>query len=288
MPTKRKAEHLNETFTSPVDGIGLKLYRDTVPEPLANLVFIHGFADHANRYNHVVEALNKSAVNVFRLDLRGHGHSQGARGALQDYRQYVTDVKAAADHWKSLTGDDAPWLIMGHSMGGLVVARFIETHPRDFKSAIFSSPFLGLRVPVPVWKRGLAMVVSRVVPNLSMPSGIDPGWISHDRQVVEAYREDPLVFTTATAGWFVATVKAQREVFEDIGKVAIPFSLMQAADDMLVDPETSKRFYHQAPVTDKQMKIYDDCYHELLMEVGRDRIIGDVLAWVSQFAKARA
>ena len=279
-PLRKKIESASETLKSPLDGTSLQLFTDRVNDPIGHVVFVHGFADHGRRYDHLAEALCKAAFNVYRLDLRGHGRSAGARGFINSVDEYLSDVNAAMNHWKSSCKDDKPWILMGHSMGGLVVGRYLEAYPEDQFASVMMSPFLGMAIAVPAWKEVLAKVSAKLLPSLSMPNDIDPNILTHDRTAAEAYREDPLVFNTANSKWFVSIVEAQKKVFEDVDRVAVPLLVMQAADDMLVAAEESKRFYGLVKKPEKELRIYDDCYHELMQEVGKDRIIKELITWV--------
>ena len=279
-PLRKKIESASEIFKSPLDGTSLQLYTDRVNDPIAHVVFVHGFADHARRYEHLTAALCKAAFNVYRLDLRGHGASSGPRGFINDFDEYLSDVHESMLRWKASCGDDKPWILIGHSMGGLVVGRYLEVYPRDFFAAVMMSPFLGMRIKVPAWKQVMAKVAARLLPSLSLPNEIDPNILTHDRTAAEAYREDPLVFTNANAKWFVSILEAQRQGFEDVEKVSVPLLVMQAADDMLVEPEETKRFYGLVGKPEKELRMYDDCYHELMQELGKDRIIKEMIAWM--------
>ncbi len=281
MAPKRKVERLAETWKS-FDGTNIRLYSATVRNPLANVVLVHGFADHSGRYEHVVDAFCQAGFNMFRIDLRGHGKSDGARGFINSFDEYLKDINGAKGHWQEHTSNDKPWAIIGHSMGGLVVARYVETYPEDFVAAVLSSPFMGLRLPVPAWKNVMAKLAARFLPTLSLPAGIDPQMLTHDKDVLEAYTEDPLVFTSANARWFVEILSAQQSAFEQADRIKIPMLIMQAADDMLVDPEASRKFYEKITHPEKEFRIYDHCYHELFQELNKKKIIKDVLDWLKQ------
>lgn len=279
MAAVKKMEKISESFKTE-DGLNLRLYRASVKNAKGNIVFIHGFADHSARYDYLVEELCSASFNVFQLDLRGHGRSDGPRGGIRTFDDYLTDIRGAVKMWKLEQRSEAPWTLAGHSMGGLIVCRYMEVYADDFSAAALSSPFLGLRIPVPAWKEAAAIIAAKIMPSLSLPSGIDPVVLTHDAAVVDAYRDDPLVFKTANARWFVEISKAQKEVFAQIDRVKAPMLVMQAADDMLVDPAASRRFYEKLKKPEKELKIYDHCYHELFQELNKEKIVKDLVEWI--------
>ena len=86
------------------------------------LLIVHGYApEHAARYREYAHFLADNGVYVVAPDLRGHGLSEGQRGHVDDYAEYFLDVEEA----KRLLLEDTPTLILGHSNGGLIVARII-------------------------------------------------------------------------------------------------------------------------------------------------------------------
>ncbi len=247
--------------------------------------WIHGFADHRLRYDSYAKFLNQQGINFFCFDLRGHGDSSGKRGFILNFEDYLDDVEAAIEQVLKKTNS----IIMGgHSMGGLILGRFLESRFKEqkiiIKSAIFSCPFLGLGMPVPIWKRKLAEKLSNVFPGLSLPSGLNPEDISHDEQTVESYRNDPKVFKHATARWFIECLKNQELVFKEIEKISVPVMVMQGSGDRIVDVKKNKEFYELLKVQ-KEWREYYGLYHEILNETEKDRITvyNDTLKWYQQF-----
>ena len=75
---------------------------------------------------------------------RYHGQSPGPRGTVLSFDALVRDCHAFIEHMIQMLGD-APRIVMGHSMGGLVLAHVLVENRYDFRGAVFSSAFLDIK-----------------------------------------------------------------------------------------------------------------------------------------------
>ena len=183
--------------------LGVKLYYEWHPanEARGVVTLIHGFGEHIGRYGHVFRALNEVGASVLGLDVRGHGQSEGRRAFLHDFGEYLDDVDTALSLARE-RAEGLPLFLLGHSQGGLVVADYAVERCAgscDLAGIVLSSPGVRFKVQVPAWKDALGRAMSKAWPTLSIPSGLDPAFLSHDAAIVEAYTADPTVATKATA-----------------------------------------------------------------------------------------
>ena len=246
--------------------------------PRGWVVLVHGFGEHFERYGEVAQFLNSLHLSVFAFDFRGYGRSEGGRGAIDHYDDYLDDYKAALAYLQSQEGVDKVHLL-AHSQGGLITTYFLKSTGFEPKSLVLSAPMLRFAVQVPLWKRLAGEVASRLLPALAMPSGIDPYTLTHDRAVCRAYEADPLVLKAATARWYTEAVRVQGEVLARPFQVGCPALLLQGTDDKLVDPRTNKVFFETLSAPRKEYKEYEGFYHEVLNEVERKRVYDDLKAW---------
>ncbi len=117
-------------------------------EPLGSVLLVHGLAEHAGRYQHVADVLCGLGLRVRAHDLRGHGASGGARMVADHPDAYLDDLAeiydAAVPGWNELP------ILLGHSMGGLIAARFATARVRPVRALVLSSPALALRLSGPM------------------------------------------------------------------------------------------------------------------------------------------
>ncbi len=260
----------------------MQLYcqRYLVDDPKATVVVVHGLGEHSGRYGNVVNALVPAGFNVFLYDLRGHGKSEGQRGHVYNFDHYIEDTRIFVENAAERT--KLPVVLIGHSMGGLIVLLFGEKHQDLIKLVAASGPGLKIAVEVPKWKEVVGKFVSNILPTLSMTNEIDPSLLSHDPEVVKAYENDPLVIRKVSARWFTEFLRAQREAMENAHKLKLPLLIQHGGDDRIVSPEGSKEFYERAGSDDKELKIYPGLYHEIYNEVEKEKVLSDLLQWIEK------
>ena len=270
----RTEEH---TFSA-ADGIRL-FERSWLPEgaPKAALAIVHGYAEHSGRYAYAGEALAARGYAVHALDLRGHGRSDGTRAFVRSFDEYLTDLRAFLDRVR--TGyPGTPIFLLGHSMGGTVVAlAAVVDHPA-VDGILLSGPVTARSAPR-IFER-LISVSARVAPKLPLTK-LSASAVSRDPEVVRLYDEDPLVYRgRMRVGLLAAMLRAARRVDSGIATMSLPALFMHGTADQLTSPEGSRDLYERAASSDKTLKLYDGLYHEILNEPERDEVIADITAWL--------
>lgn len=261
---------------------GLKLFeRAWLPDgaPKAVIAIVHGYAEHSGRYEHVAERLVARGCAVYALDLRGHGRSEGRRVFIRSVDEHLADI----DRFLSLVRERQPALplfLLGHSMGGTVVASYLVTGERDLSGAILSAPAIRSQRGSSAIARAVLSILARLFPRLPV-ARLDSAEISRDPQVVARYDADPLVYRgRMPAGTIAALVRAARKVRADMETISLPLLLMHGTLDTLADPEGSRELYEQAATTDKTLKLYEGLYHEIFNEPEQDDVLGDLVEWL--------
>lgn len=249
----------------------------------AHGVVVHGFAEHRGRYDALVEELAAAGFAAHRFDLRGHGESQGPRGHVGRFEEYRQDLERVVAEVQDRHGE-VPLFVLGHSLGGLVVLDWLLDRgggPRRPAPAgvVLSSPFLAPAFRLPRLAGLVAQTGSLLLPQLGFRSGIDAGDLSHDPEVVRAYREDPQVLDRVSARWFVEVRQAQDRVLAGASGIDLPVLLLLGGADAIADVERSRRLYDVLGGA-KQVEVYPGFRHEVLNEIGRERVVADLLAWL--------
>lgn len=275
-------------ITTP-DGLRLHAYDwPSIDGPTrGTVVLVHGLGEHLGRYNHVAARLNAQQWRVVGCDLRGHGRSQGPRGDAPGRDTLLADLALVIDAARALTPTGQPLVLLGHSLGGLIAARFAAaglspSRPawsREVDALALSSPALdaGLKPA----QRTLLAVARRLFPHLAVGNGLDPKWISRDAGVVAAYQADPLVHdrVTATVARFAA--EAGAEVQALAARWRVPTLLMWAGADRCVAPAGSAAFAAAAPRSVLESLPWPGFAHELFNEPERELVLDRLLDWLN-------
>lgn len=265
---------------SAVDGTPLFVQGWVPPAPRAAVLLLHGLGEHAGRYAHVARHFAAMEIATFALDHRGHGRSGGRRGHAVHFAELVADVDQLWTAVRRHLPAELPWFLLGHSLGGLVALRYLQTHPdAGFVGGILSAPLLGVLVRAPAWKLRLAKLLSQVAPALGLANEIDPEHLSRDPQVLAALAADPLVHDRITPRFYLEMRTAMAEGARDRGMLRVPLLFLLPGDDRVVDAAVTERFAH-ALACDVQIHHYAGFRHEPLNDPEHERVLGDIFDWM--------
>lgn len=146
---------------------------------------------------------------------------------------------------------------------------------------IVSSPALKLKVTVPSWKVTLGDFTSRVVPRVAMRNEVDASTVSRIPEVVEAYRNDPLVHSMITSRMFTEWRAAAAHILENADRISIPFLILAGDADRLVDSSGSEQLHAKA-AAESTLHMLPGRYHEPFNDVGSEEVFDIIAAWVGK------
>lgn len=271
------------------DGLALHLRHWPAADAAAGSVLIvHGLGEHSGRYLHVAAQLNAWGWPVFGYDQRGHGRSEGPRGGLAASDDLLHDLAAVIDTVRAAQG--GPLVLLGHSMGGLVAARFVAggidergaPWLRPVEALVLSSPALDAGMSIP--QKLLLASVGRLAPSSSLSNGLKPAWISRDAQVVQRYVADPLVHDRVTPRLARFIVDGGAVVAARAGDWRVPTLLMYAGSDRCVAPAGSAGFAAAAPQALVAAHEFRPLYHEIFNEPEQAEVFGVLGEWLRGLA----
>ena len=261
---------------------GLRLYEQWwLPdaEPAAAVVVVHGINEHSGRYARLADDLNRRGYAVYAMDLRGHGRSEGARVLVRSFDEYLDDVEMLLD---CVAGRQPgkPLFLLGHSMGGAIVALLGILRPPKVRGLVLSGPSVVVGGGVfPVLRR-LAALVSAVWPTLRLVR-LGCWYISRDPAVVEAFKNDPLVFHDRFPVRTGAEIlRAAKRIQMNMEQLRLPLLILQGGKDFVTDAEGARLLAARAGSTDKTLRLYPGLYHEVFSEPEREQVVADMLAWL--------
>ncbi len=261
---------------------GLRLYWQAwLPEPdlRAVIIIAHGYAEHGGRYGNLVEELVPRGFALYALDHRGHGRSEGPRGHVGRFAEFVADLHAFRVRVEE-EQRDVPLFLLGHSMGGLIAVRYLLSHGSGLTGAILSSPALGIHNQPPRALQWLGRLLSWIAPRTSFQGNVAPEHLSRDPAVGRAYAGDPLVHRRATARFFTEFKWAMRNAHERAAEIRVPILVLQAGDDRLVDARATQAFADKLDAATKEVHVYPAFFHEIFNETERQQVFTDLERWL--------
>jgi len=247
-------------------------------EVKAVLLIVHGLAEHGGRYINVVNYFVPLGYAVYALDHIGHGKSDGDRvyvEKIEDYTDTLDIFEKMVREWQP----DKPIFLVGHSMGGLIGSLYLIDHQDSFAGAVLSGS--GVKVPdnISPMVVSIGKLLSNITPKFGL-IGLNASDISRDPEVVDAYVNDPEVYTGKTTARLAAEMlRGMEQVQKDAGKITLPLLLVHGSEDKLVDPDASQMLYDTVSSKDKTLIFYDGYYHEVFNDPEKEKVFADMEAW---------
>jgi alpha-beta hydrolase superfamily lysophospholipase len=259
-----------ETFTLDGHAGSLHARRWTPPGEASYVVLLcHGYGEHAGRYEHVAARLNADGAVVYGVDHVGHGRSEGERVLVTDFEPVVDDVhllRQRAEHEQP----GLPVVLVGHSMGGMIAARYAQRYGVGLACVVLSGPVLGQ------WA-----ALDALLPLDEMPDApIDPSTLSRDPAVGEAYVADELVWHGPFKKPTVEALARCLDAIRDGGHLAVPVLWLHGAEDQLVPYAGSQSGWPGLAGEVAEEKAYPGARHEIFNETNQGEVLDDVVAFV--------
>lgn len=242
------------------------------PNPRVALLLVHGIGEHCGRYEHVGAHLAAKGIDVLAFDNRGFGQSGGRRAFVNSFDEYLDDVEDLLAKRREL---GLPVVLMGHSLGGLIVSNYLESDRPEPDFAVLSAP--ALAAIVPRWQRILAPILGRITPKFFIKSTIEGELLSRDKAVQDAYLSDPLVIAGSTARLGAEIFSTMETTSAAINRITVPTYVFHGGQDNLVPTASSESLGRLSNVT---RRVWEGLRHESLNEPEQDEVMAEIVTWV--------
>lgn len=248
------------------------------------IVGVHGFAEHSGRYTHIGESLLEYGYPFCIHDLRGHGRTATGEdlGYVEKFDDFLVDLENYID---ILAEKFKPrkTILLGHSMGGLIVLHYLARATNDVDAAITSGAATIIKTNS--FQLLLLKMMSTLSPRKRLKLPIKPELLSHNQNIVKSYIEDPLVVKKPTARLLYELILAAQVLWRYIDRINKPLLLLHGEKDQVVPSKASIEVYNKVKSVEKELKIYKDLYHEILNEHNWREIIKDIVDWIYRTIK---
>jgi alpha-beta hydrolase superfamily lysophospholipase len=232
----------------------------------------HGYGEHIGRYARVAGVLVGHGAVVYGPDHAGHGRSAGERALVTDFDDIVADLHTVEEQARA-AHPGLPVVLIGHSMGGMIAARYAQRHGAGLAALVLSAPVLG------PWVAIKALLDLEEIPDIP----IDVRTLSRDPEVGKVYDADPLVwhgpFKRPTVEAFDRTLAA----IADGGRLgALPTLWLHGTGDQLVPLADTRIGIERIRGDDFTEVRYPDARHEIFNEINKDEVLAAVTAFVDR------
>jgi alpha-beta hydrolase superfamily lysophospholipase len=248
----------------------------------AIIVLVHGFGEHSGRFMNLVNHMVPLGYSIYSFDHRGHGRSEGEPGHILNWAEFRDDLKSFLSFVRD-AHPEMPTILMGHSMGGLIVLNYILLNPdEDIKTVIASAPLLAQPGISPVLVM-ISKLLSKIWPGFSIDTKLDANSISRDPAVIKTYQNDPLVHSRASARFgteLTRTIDWTQSHAADFNK---PLLMYHGESDSLVPLAGTKTFFDSVKINEKDMHIYPGGFHEPHNDIDHQIVLQDLENWCNKY-----
>jgi len=262
------------------DDIELFYKKDIPTEPKGLILINHGFAEHLGRYDYLAEMMVKEGYGIYRYDLRGHGKTRSTKGHIESYVDFILDTDEMVELMKK-ENPHLPIFILGHSMGGFITVLYGLRYPNKIKGQILSGAAVNT-LPSAKGIKSYAFEFLNLFARMKKIGNPVSNDICSVEEVVTDYKEDPLVLKEATLNFYVQfLVKGRKQITNNISNYKCPCIILHGEKDKIVPKEIAHYFYNSISSDDKELKIYENLYHEILNESTKYEVILDIINWLN-------
>ncbi|MET0637751.1 MAG: lysophospholipase [Chitinophagaceae bacterium] len=248
-------------------------------DPKAVVLIVHGFNSHSGYYQDFALHLNENQFEVYAIDLRGRGHSEGERYFIKDYRNVIDDINKLSNIVKMIY-PELPLFIFGHSAGGVFASVYAARYQQKLQGLISES--FAFEIPAPGFALTLIKLLAHIIPRMRLIK-LNNKDFSRDEIVVNTLNNDPLVAEekqpVKTMQQLLLASVFLRKV---IPEIKLPLLVLHGTGDKATLPAGSIYFMKNAGSVDKQLELYDGYFHDLLNDKDNGIVVGDIVSWLNE------
>lgn len=246
-------------------------------EPKASVVICHGVNSHGGQYIRTAEDLAGRGFAVTVVDLRGRGRSEGERFFVESINDYVSDLSQAIELGRAYH-PGRPLYLLGHSAGGVTACTYALDYQDRIDGLICES--FAFKVYAPDIALKLLEGASHLIPHVHVLKLKNEDFTRDPDRLAEL-NSDPLTADEVQPVQTVAALaRADERLEREFGRITLPVLILHGTADKATRPEGSQMFFDAGGSSDKELKLYEGHYHDLLNDLGREQVLDDIVGWI--------
>ncbi|KIC95957.1 acylglycerol lipase [Flavihumibacter solisilvae] len=247
--------------------------------PKGIVIIVHGLNSHSGYYNNFALQLNKAQFGVFALDLPGRGLSEGERFYIGNYNDVVADINLLMDIVVS-EYPAFPVFLFGHSAGGVFASVYAMIY--QYKLAGLISESFAFQIPAPRFALATIKFLANVIPHTRLVK-LNNEDFSRNKSVVDTMNNDPfLLGEKQPAKTMQQLLRAADDLKNGMNRISLPLLILHGTADRATSPEGSKYFMENVSSSDRELKLYEGFYHDLVNDRNNGVVIDDIISWLSE------
>ena len=241
------------------------------------VVIVPGFNSHSGYYAWVAGQLVARGLSVYAVDLRGRGKSDGERFYVAQFADYLADVAGLVD-LATAREPGLPLFVLGHSAGGVLACLYAADHQATLAGLICES--FAFQTPAPDFALAVLKGLGHVFPHAHVLRLKNEDF-TRDPRALAAMNADPLIAHETQPTQTVAElVRADERLKTEFARITLPVLILHGTADKAAKASGSQVFFDTAGSPDKTLKLYEGHFHDLLNDVGRETVMGDIVEWL--------
>lgn len=245
--------------------------------PKAMFIIVHGLNSHSGYYENFAKELNQNNYAVFAMDLLGRGNSQGERYYIPDFNIIIEDIDKMVNLAKA-EYLNLPLFLLGHSAGG-VFANVYALHQQHKLKGLISESF-AFQLPAPEFVLFFIKMLAYIIPHKKLIRLKNEDF-SRDMAIVEKMDNDILLTDEKQATKTMQQLLYAGKVFKkEMKKINLPLLIIHGTSDKATHYEGSRYLYKNVSSEDKELKLYEGHYHDLLNDSGNEIVTKDIIEWL--------
>lgn len=245
------------------------------------LLFVHGFSEHMRYYYKTAETLAGYGIAVHLMDLPGHGLSNGIRGHIDDFQEYLNNVDLFFTSYPCFL-KTKPTFIIGHSLGGLIASHYCLQSAPNIKGLILTSPLVGFPLVSSIVNSLFAKSLVKKHPDILLPKPNGVKSLSRNPANWIKYNSDPLRLRTISPQLYLLMNSWCMKLQEQAPEINLPLLVFHSTHDKVVSPRSISKLFSDACSRDKTIVAFTNAEHEILQEEEGSLIIDKMVSWMQE------
>ena len=260
-----------------------KIYlREWLPNQKAdkNIFIIHGLGEHSGRYEDFAKNLTQKNIGVFCIDLIGHGKSNGKRGHIKSFEDYINAVENGIIYIRKKFLD-TPIILFGHSLGGLICLKFLlDRESKEIEKAIVSSPWIETALKIPKHLLFIHKIFQKITPRLQLSNNLITSHLSKNQKVVTDYESDILVHDKITLNLFSEILRTIEDVLKRSSRIKIQTFIYHGKNDKIISYKGTEKIANLIPYN--KFILFENIYHEPHNDIEKDLIFEEITDFINK------